>query len=141
MCRYLPTAYKLVNIVIQTLLDNPYGFFAVALFVDGGGFIFKRFVYGEEVFHFFNHVGGQLRDILITVVVGVIKRNCNDFFVLFAAVKHGDNADGVSPYKCKRCNRLGAEQEHVKGVAVIAVCTRNKSIVGRIVRRSIEDTV
>ena len=109
----LPASYKLVNVIVQTFFNDSDGFFAVALLVYIGGFIFQCLINGEEMLHFFNHMGGQLGDVMVAVVIGVIERNGDNLFILFAAVQHGDDTDGIRTYQSQGDHRLRAEQQYV----------------------------
>lgn len=78
----LPAPYEFVDVIVQTFFNDPDGFFTVALLVYIGGFIFQCLINGEEMLHFFNYMGGQLGDVVVAVVIGVIERNGNNLFIL-----------------------------------------------------------
>src|SRR5262245_60429026 len=81
---------------------------------------------------------GQLRGIPVVGVLGIVDVNRDDLVVRSLVVAHGEHADGAGTQDAERNDRLLAEDEHVKWVAVAAVGPRQESIVGGIVHRGVE---
>ena len=109
--------------------------------VNGSLLVLKRLINAEEMPHFLKNMRRQLRDIRIDVVIRVVKRNGDDLFVVSAVVDHRDNADGIAFHKGHRLDGLRTKNQHVKRIAVIAVGSRDKTIIGGIMRGSIQNPV
>ena len=132
---------KAFYVVVDSFLDDLYRNLALAYLVYCGVLVLKVLVYLEEVAHFVESVSGELIDVFVLIVVGIVEGNGDNLLVVSAVVDHGDNSDGVCSYKSHRLERLGAEKKNVKRVSVVAVGSRNESVVCGIVGRGIEDTV
>ena len=87
------------------------------------------------------HVGGQLGNIRIQMIGGVLEGDGDDLLIQVAAVLHGDDADGEAAHQTHGANGLAAQHQHVQRVAVIGPGTGNEAVVGGVVGRGVEDTV
>ena len=84
---------------------------------------------------------GQIRDVVVCIVVGVVDRHSDDLFVLAVVVDHVEHADGLALYQSHGQNGLAAQDKNVERVAVVGICTRNKAVVCGIVGRGKEHAV
>ena len=107
--QHLPALDKGINVVIQTFLNDFDGFFSVAFFIDCGGLVLQCFIYCEEMLHLVHHMTGQLGNIVISVIISIIERYCNDLLIVFAVIQHGDHTDRIRSYQSHRLYRLGTQ--------------------------------
>ena len=107
----------------------------------GGLFVFERLIYLEEVHHFLENVLGQLVDVVIGVVGGILEGDGDDLLVEGAAVDHLDDPDGIAVHEGHGIDGLVAEDEDVQGVAVVCERARDEPVVGGIDRGGIEHAV
>ena len=105
------------------------------------GGVLQLLVHREEVLHLVEDMPGQLGDVLVIVVSGVVKGDGDDFLILAAAVVHDDDADGVAPHQGHGDDVLRAEHQHVQGVAVVSVGAGDKAVVGRVVGGGVQHPV
>ena len=132
---------EVFHVVINGGGHHAHRFLAAADLVDGCGLVFEVFVHRKEVPHLIKNMGGQLVDVGILVVVGIVEGDGDDLFVSAAVIDHGDDADGVGTHQCERLERLGAEQQHVERIVIVAVGTGNEAVVGRVVGGRVQDAV
>lgn len=104
-------------------------------------FMLQRFVYGKEMSHFIKNVSGELCDIRIHIVVGIVEGDRDDLFVASAVIHHRDHADGIAFHDRHGVDGFGAKNENVKRVSIIAVGSRNEAVIRGIVCRGIQDSV
>ena len=113
-----------------------------ALDVPGHGLLaLQSLVDGEEVGHLVEDVVGQFGDVLVVFIGGVGEGDGNDLLVVLAVVQHGDVADGVAAHQGQGIQHLGAQHQHVQGVAVVAVGAGDEAVVGGVVGGGVEDAV
>ena len=84
--------------------------------------------------HFVEDMRGKLSEVGVFVIVGVGKRNRDDLFVVSAVIYHRNRADRVRSAKRERFQCLRAEEKYVQRVSVVAVSSRDKSVIHRIMR-------
>src|SRR5574344_1311531 len=129
---------KFFYIAVHSLLYNFLRFLrTLYVFLTGGFFNFKRFIYREEMTHFVKYMAWQLRYVFVGVIVRVIVWYGNYFFVVHTRIKHSYKPYGIALYKCAGIQCLAAQNEHVKRVKVVCVCAWNKTVVCRIMGRGI----
>ena len=94
------SAAKVVEIPVQAGGDNGLGFFVVFDFPDFRGLgVFQLLVDGEEMLHLVENMPGQLVDVVIAVVSGVVKGDSNNFFILAAPIVHDDHTNGIASHQ------------------------------------------
>ena len=108
---------------------------------DGGLLVLQLLVNREEVHDFVEDVGGQLVDGLDAMVGGVREGNRNDLVVQLTAVVHPHTADGVDLHQGHGVDGLGAQHQHVQGVAVVGVGAGDEAVVGGVVGSGVEHAV
>ena len=109
--------------------------------IDGGILVFKALIYREEMPHFLKNVRRELVNIGILIIIRVVIRDGDDLFIVTTVVDHRDHTDRERAAQGQRLQRLGAKQQHIQRVVIIAVGARNKAVVGGIVGRGIQNTV
>lgn len=128
-------------IKFQTLLNYLHRFLMISKFLDFDGFVLKFFINFQKVHQFLEDVVRQFADVLVTVVLRVAIRNCNDFFVPFASVRHGHNSNRIASDKAQSLKRLGAEDKDVERVLISTICERNKAVIHWVVRAGVQNSV
>lgn len=81
---------------------------------------------------------GQSR---ISVEHRIAKRDRENFVVHRTVVAHGKISDRIDPHQAHRANWLAAQNQHVQRISVIGIGARDKAVIGRVVRRGVEDPV
>lgn len=124
---------EVVEIFVQAGVNHGFGLVRAPRLADFGKFVaFQLLIHLEEVAHLLKNVGRQLGDAFIAVVGGVVKGDGDDFFILFAAVVHNNDADGITAHQGHGNDVLRAEHQHVQGVPVVGVGAGDEPIVGRV---------
>ena len=91
--------------------------------------------------HLFKGVAGELADVVVHVIGWVVLADGDDLLVHFAAVLHCDDAYGLAAHQGERLYGLGADDQDVQRVPVVAVGAGDKAVVRGVMRRGIEDAV
>ena len=95
----------------------------------------------KEVLDLFKHMLGQILDVTVGGVVGVVERNSDDFFVPAVAVDHVEQADRLALDQRHGQDLFAAQHKHIQRVAVVGKGARNKAVVGRVVGRGEQHAV
>ena len=83
----------------------------------------------------------QIRQGRISIEHWIAKRDRENFVVHRAVVAHGKVSNRIDPYQAHRANWLAAQNQHIQRIAVVGIGARDKAVIGRIVRRGVEDPV
>src|SRR6266849_1328838 len=86
-------------------------------------------------------VGGQLGDVVVVHVLGIIDVDGDDLVVAALVVRHGQDADGARPQHAQGSHGLLTQHEDVEGIAVLAVRLRDEAVVRRVVHGAVQDAV
>ena len=125
---------KILDIRINAGLNYFLCFFSRLNLCYGCSFVMlKSFVNLKEMLDFVKSVARNLVNIFIAILVGVVNRNCDDFFILRAAVLHDEHADRCALNYCHRLYSFTAKHKNIKRVIVACICSRNKTVVSRVV--------
>ena len=123
------------------MLDDLHRGVAALDLVHDGLLDLQGLVDGEEVAHLLEGVAGQLGDVVVHVVVGVVLADGDYLLVHLAAVLHRDDAYRPAAHEGHGLYGLGADDQHVQRVPVVAVGAGDKAVVGGVMRRRVEDAV
>ena len=126
---------------VQTLLDDLLRILRAPHLVHHGLLLLQIFVDGEEVGHFREDVGGQLADIVVAVVGGILEGDGDDLFIQLALIQHGNDADGIAAHQTQGLDHLAAKHQHVQRVVVVRIGAGNQAVVGGIVGGGVQDAV
>ena len=91
--------------------------------------------------HLIKNMPRQIHDVVIHIIHGVGEGDGDDLFIVFAAVGHGDIADGVAAHQRQRLQRLRAQDQNIQRVVVVAVGAGDKAVVRGIMSGGIKDPV
>ena len=83
----------------------------------------------------------KLAYVLVAVICRVVERDSDYFIVQRTVVQHGDHSDRVAFHKRKRVYWFGAKHQYIQRVAVLCIGAGDKAVVGRVVRRGVQNSV
>lgn len=132
---------KALDIVVKAGIDNVDCLLTALNLVNDRFFAFEGFVNREEMAHFIKYVLGKLRNIVAVGVAGVIGTDGDYFFVVFAAVLHGDNTNRSASDEGHWFDRFAANHQNVQRVAIVAIGSWDETVVGRVVGGGVEYAV
>src|SRR5262245_61213930 len=112
---------------------------AQVLYVDG--LVFENLVVQEESLELPETMRGQLRDVPVVLVLGIVDVDRDDLVVLPLLVPHRQHPDRLRAQDAERQHGLLTQHQHVKGVAVVAEGLRQEAIVGGVVNGAGQDAV
>ena len=95
----------------------------------------------EEMHDLVAVVRRNLVNIVVIIPVRILERDSDDFIVNLIVVNHSDNADRIAVHLDHRVKRFTAQHKHIQRIAVVRIGARDKAVIGRIMRRGIQNTI
>ena len=83
----------------------------------------------------------KLADIKHIIIVGIAQRYGNNLLITRIAIVHFKHANCATLNQRHRLNSLRAKNKNIQRIPVISIGARNKTIIRRIMRRSVQNAV